>query len=1046
MKIAVIHLSDLHIQTPKDPILLRSKNIATAVRGLAPDADAYLMAVTGDVAFSGETSQYKWASEFFKTIKEEFQESGTPFFQVFVPGNHDLNLKTEPDTRPLLLKALPDTIDKLALGGATARQMVRVQNEFFKFESGFTGSKPRSTEKKLADVISLSVGNLKLKVKTFNTAWVSTNPENQGQLLYPIRSVAAEEMTSDLVLCLFHHPYNWLECENARLFRHHVETTSDVVFTGHEHESCFYARQQSDMVTTQYVEGAVLQESGTNRSTFNVVQIDTSENTYEAFLAQWNGELYKGESTGVHSFIRNKLLCKSVFTNNNDFQRFLNEPGLPLSHPRKRDLRLDDLYVYPSLAVRELDKASPTIRLVESHEVLQHVRSIHYLLIAGEDTIGKTSFAKRLYRDLQSEGDTVPIYVSGQDFRGHKEADIRRIITKALTDQYDQQSVDRFFFSLEREQRVLIVDDWHLIKYLAKGRSSIIEHLKSLFGKVICFSNRLHVFDELTQPGSARTIFADFEFYEIKEFGKRLTGKLIEKWHALGRDYSDDLPDYYRAVASSEHKISAIIGKGVLPTYPVFLIGLLQADSSPSSSSQSAGSYGHVLEAVITARLAEVSKKSTDVGLMYTYLSRIAYSLFKKDRAFISANELSDIHDEYCEKYQIKLSDSKIVDDLLKARMLLREGDSYRFRYKGLFCYFVAFFFSENLSGDAGELRIELNQITDRLAWEDYTNILMLFLYRTRDPQIIERLLHNAAQVYAEYEPADLDNDVAFVNKLLKEKPNRLLLPSTDLQANRDNFREQQDTLQQGEFEEESEISNQKVPYNPGLDEMLKLCIALQTLRVMGQVLRNFPGVLTAEPKYRLAEAAYLLGLRALKRLLYLGETQLEELRTLFAQMFKDRHPLATVQETERNADQALIWLTGGASYGMVKRICSSVGLQDLELTFQAVRKQYGDMTSIKLVDLSIKLEYFRETPEAEIFDLEKDLQRNIFSYKILRDLVAEHLYLHNTDTRVLQRLGNLFEIRTSDPSFLLNKAVGTNEAASQKISGKAGALMGEPP
>src|SRR5258708_10803223 len=128
----------------------------------------------------------------------------------------------------------------------------------------------------------------------------------------------------------------------------------------------------------------------------------------------------------------------------------------------------------------------------------------------------------------------------------------------------------------------------------------MMEHLKALFGKIVCITNRLYAFDELVEPGPIKTVFADFELCAIREFGRRLPGKLIEKWHSLGREYSIDAKDYHYAVASSEHKIATVIGTGILPTYPIFLIGLLQVDTSPSSTVQNAGSYGHILESLIT--------------------------------------------------------------------------------------------------------------------------------------------------------------------------------------------------------------------------------------------------------------------------------------------------------------------------------------------------------------------------------------------------------------------------------------------------------------
>lgn len=1024
MKIAIVHISDIHIRNSTEPVLSRAEHIASAVKYIAPNPDAYLLAVTGDIAFSGGTEQYRLARKFFDEIKNLLLSSKKPLFQFFVPGNHDLDFSNEPDTRPLLVQSIREKLDAIDPNGETVRQILSVQKSFFDFEALMLESEPRSSGNRLIYSHSFPVNDKKIRVNCFNTAWISTNPELPAKLVFPISIIDADSAPSEIVISVFHHPYNWLAPENAKLFRHHIEATSDVVMTGHEHESSVFVKQDSSGTSTHYIEGAVLQESPKGNSEFNVIITDTTDGTYEAFLCQWTGEFYGQSGSGVHQFVRNKRACKSIFQNNREFLISLSDPGLPILHPRKREITLDDLYIYPALARRNPEKKFEISSIVESQNVVEYVRSTPKILIVGEDTSGKTSLAKKLYRDLQMDGDLVPVFLSGSEFDGYRENDVRRLIRKALVGQYDETSADRFF-RLDQDQRVLIIDNWHHVKYAAKGRVAIMEQLKVFSGKILLFSNRLYAFDELAETGLVRKVFADFEFCDIKEFGKRLTGKLIEKWHALGADYSVDPRELNYAVASSEHKLSALIGKGILPTFRIFLIGLLQADASPTPTAQSAGSYGHILESLITARLAEVSSRSTDVGLLYTYASRIAYSIFKKDREFLSSKEINEIHQQYCDVYQMVVSETKIIADLIKAKILRKDSDCYRFAYKGCYCYFVARYFEENLSSHGLELRSELNAMTDRLAWEDFTNIVMFFLYLTRDPQIIDRLLANAAKIYQEWEPSDLDTDVQFVNKLLKEKPKQLLLPSTDVEANRDQYRSQQDQAQNGIAPQSESKADQRLPYGPDLSEITKITIALQNIRVMGQVLRNFPGVLTAEPKYRLAEASYLLGLRTLKRLLVLAEQHLEELRLAFAQIFKEQHPLATSEEMETSADQKLIWLTGAASYGMIKKVCSSIGLQDLELTFEQVRNSLGDKTSVRLIDLAIQLEYFREAPEAEIFDLEKEVGGNLFAYKILRDLVSEFLYLHNTDTQVLQRLGSLFEIEAKNPKFLLNKAVG---------------------
>jgi hypothetical protein len=106
------------------------------------------------------------------------------------------------------------------------------------------------------------------------------------------------------------------------------------------------------------------------------------------------------------------------------------------------------------------------------------------------------------------------------------------------------------------------------------------------------------------------------------------------------------------------------------------------------------------------------------------------------------------------------------------------------------------------------------------------------------------------------------------------------------------------------------------------------------------------------------------------------------------------------------------------------------VGLQDLELTFEEVEAKLGSLASVRLIDLSIHLEYFRDAPKVEIIQLERDFSKNNFCYKILRDLVSEFLYLRNTDTAFAQEIGELLEIQVNRPEFQVNKAVGIQQKA----------------
>ena len=91
-----------------------------------------------------------------------------------------------------------------------------------------------------------------------NTAWVSTIHEQQGKLFIPIdhlRHIQDWAPTAEIALTMFHHPYNWIEANNAGAFRTILESNSDIILTGHEHEANQYLKDYGGGYKNEYIEG-----------------------------------------------------------------------------------------------------------------------------------------------------------------------------------------------------------------------------------------------------------------------------------------------------------------------------------------------------------------------------------------------------------------------------------------------------------------------------------------------------------------------------------------------------------------------------------------------------------------------------------------------------------------------------------------------------------------------------------------------------------------------------------------------------------------------
>lgn len=324
-------------------------------------------------------------------------------------------------------------------------------------------------------------------------------------------------------------------------------------------------------------------------------------------------------------------------------------------------------------------------------------------------------------------------------------------------------------------------------------------------------------------------------------------------------------------------------------------------------------------------------------------------------------------------------------------------------------------------------LRSQLHHIGDRLHSEELANIVLVYLYLTQDWELSKHILENARRIYPDKGIATLDGDVEFVNTIYKNPP-RMLLEDSDIAKNRERHNERLDE----EDEKDEKDGNfprldEKATYDDSLADIHKINISLKTLQVLGQVLRSSADSLEADVKCEIVTTCYMLGLRTLGVLLGIAEASIDQLRFYLAALIKERAAVSSHDnelsdnDLLKRTDEALIWLTFACSYGTIKKISYAVGHHHLAEIYDRVLKEQGNPTSVKLVDLAIKLEHFATVPLGDITQLRDRVVGNLFSQTLLRQLVVDFLYLYRTDFRTLQKLGSMFKIEgATGASFLL--------------------------
>lgn len=355
------------------------------------------------------------------------------------------------------------------------------------------------------------------------------------------------------------------------------------------------------------------------------------------------------------------------------------------------------------------------------------------------------------------------------------------------------------------------------------------------------------------------------------------------------------------------------------------------------------------------------------------------------------------------------------------ARVLVRSGADYHFGYNHLLFYFIARYYKDHINGsESAQLISEINNMADRISSDKYSTILMFLLYMTRDSTgLIDRLTANADRIYAIEKPATLEADVAFLNEIGTE--DQFEIPeSVDVAQRRKEQREARDRA-----EKSAAVLNgperEEFVYSEDLPDAKKFHLAYKHLELLGQVLRNFPGSLPGPHKLAILRSTYLLALRLLGSLFNLFRTSFQHYVDIIRKSSQESD--SKIPEDLRTirglVDQLIILLNRLVTVGILMKISSNVGLQDLENAYSGVLKLLENTNAVRLVDLAIKLDHAPGFPEADVADLHAHLSHNAFADSVLRDLVLLHIVKFDVPRPLRQRLTKLFGVKANLPALM---------------------------
>ena len=194
----------------------------------------------------------------------------------------------------------------------------------------------------------------------------------------------------------------------------------------------------------------------------------------------------------------------------------------------------------------------------------------------------------------------------------------------------------------------------------------------------------------------------------------------------------------------------------------------------------------------------------------------------------------------------------------MSASILKQDKGVYKFRYKYIYYYFVAKYFSNKINED--EIRGIVSTLCGQIYIEESANIILFLTHHSKDPFVLEKILENSRMIFSEMQPIKFEKDIEEINTLIVELPKQVFLKTDTAENRKEKFRIQ-DSFEL--FLEEKEVASSReeianeVDFE--IDHISKLNFAMKTLEIIGQVLKNYYGSLDGEKKYELLEQSYLI-------------------------------------------------------------------------------------------------------------------------------------------------------------------------------------------
>lgn len=991
-KILFLHLSDIHIKNEEDEILSRTFAIASTTFQRLPEIHTIIIILSGDISWSGTRSEYILAEKFIASLIESISLENTKVkVEVFVcPGNHDCDFSLNDETRDAVLGRIR-LLDGARPSISLIKTATSVQDEFFKFRENIS-KYIWATDDRLSWQTSINVAGYTVGIRCLNIAWMSELKEKQGSLVYPATAVVpfSFDKSRGLHVSLLHHPFNWLGQATYRSFQSTVRSESHLIFTGHEHFQNVGEITDLRSSPSIFIEGGVLfEDKYPQHSTFNTVIVDLESEQYSTELYSWNGERYLPEIDNEEWGSLRALPVKGrqAYDLNPDFLKSLTDPGANFSHSAKKNLLIDDIFVWPELLCVD-DPGLVKKQVSGSH--LEDILNLNSgVFVKGDEKTGKSTLLRQYFSSYFERG-YLPLYFRGAWFKQSHQNEPLKALKFALEKEYKRTNHESWLQE-SKSQRVLLLDDVDSSSLAPAILSKCLTGLFDYFSAIIVTARDGAAAMDLLSIDRVEAL-NHFTQYEIREFGHKKRFELVCKWAEIGGKEDESSTKWMATIDKWEKDLTTAVGRQFVPAVPIFLLTLLQSIESGRVADLQNSAFGHYYQFLVTSALQNIGVEREQWGEIINYCANLAWFMHHAGEKNISENSLESFNSTFSAEFT-KVAFGRRLRELLEAGFLVKLDDDISFKYHYLHYYFLGQYLADRIHEQ--HIKDVIVHLCDDLHLRENANILLFTSHHTKSPIIYEKI-SAALELCFDQEPLFcFERDVQTLNSLVESAP-QLIYHEEPTHITRAKIRENQDRHE--------DASTQVDDVAAGANIVAAITRLFRGMEILGQFLKNHYGSTKNSVKEELIDKLLQSALRGLHGTTALLFQDTEALAIHIERVLAERQPSMSKEQAKTAARRIVFDILAMITYGFVQKAASAVGSSYLKSNLETVVENSNTL-AYSLVEMSYRLDLPESIPFAKLKQLHKMVEKNIFSSSLLRSMALRHLHLFKVTYKDKQKL-----------------------------------------